>query len=121
MKSDSQDLIRFLPLPHADFQILLALRGSEKHGYAIMQQVAEETGGQVRLGPGTLYAAIKRLVAAGLIAESTARSDRKRDSERRRYYRLLPLGRRVLDAELARLVNVIELAAAAGFVKLNRR
>jgi DNA-binding PadR family transcriptional regulator len=85
---------RFLPLPHADLHILLALGATEKHGYAIMQEVAEETEGQVRMGPATLYSAIKRLRMAGLIAESSRRRDAKRDDERRRYYRLLPLAAR---------------------------
>src|SRR5260370_28190069 len=99
----ARDPASSLPLAHVDLHILLALRGDERHGYAIMQQVAEETSGQVKLGPGTLYGAIKRLLASGLIAESARRRDPKRDDERRRYYRLLPLGRRVLEADLERL------------------
>jgi DNA-binding PadR family transcriptional regulator len=111
------DANQFLPLPCADLHILLALRGVEKHGYAMMQQVAQETNGQVRLGPATLYGTIKRLLAKGLIAESTRRRDPSRDDERRRYYRLLPLGRRVLAAELERLSSVVQIGLAAGLLK----
>ena len=109
---------RFLPLAHADLQILLSLRDTEKHGYAIMQQVAEETEGQVRMGPATLYSAIKRLRTAGLIAETARRRDPKRDDERRRYYRLLPLGRRVLEAELLRLAAIVRTAVTAGLLRI---
>jgi len=116
MKQPS-DPNRFLPLAHADLHILLALRATERHGYAIMQQVAEETNGQVRIGPATLYGAIKRLHTAGLIAESARRRDPKRDDERRRYYRLLPLGRRVLEAELLRLAVIVQTAVTAGLLK----
>lgn len=113
----TQDPTSFLPLAHVDLHILLALRGNERHGYAIMQQVAEETNGQIKLGPGTLYGAIKRLLASGLIVESARRRDPKRDDERRRYYRLLPLGRRVLESELERLAEIVQTALAAGFLK----
>ena len=108
---------RFLPLAHADLHILLALGATEKHGYAIMQQVAEETEGQIRMGPATVYSAIKRLRTAGLIAESLRRRDSKRDDERRRYYRLLPLGRRVLELELQRLATLVQTALTAGLLK----
>jgi DNA-binding PadR family transcriptional regulator len=117
MKPLPQHPSSFLPLAHVDLHILLALGGKEKHGYAIMQQVNEETTGQIKLGPGTLYGAIKRLRMAGLIAESTQRPDPNRDDERRRYYRLLPLGRRVLEAELERLSGIVQTALAAGLLK----
>ena len=81
------------PLTPAAFQILLALAGGERHGYGIMQEVLALTGGAVRLGPGTLYGTIGRLLAAGLIAEVTERPDPALDDERRRYYRLTPAGR----------------------------
>lgn len=110
------DPIRYLPLQQADLHILLALAPGEKHGYAIMQQVAEETNGQVRLGPGTLYGAIKRLRTAGLIAEIKHRPGRKTDDERRRYYRLASLGHKVLLAELERLASVVRTAVTAGLI-----
>jgi DNA-binding PadR family transcriptional regulator len=116
MKYEADKLTQYLPLQQADLHILLALGRGEKHGYAIMQQVAEETNGHVRLGPGTLYGAIKRLHTAGLITESEHRPSRKKDDERRRYYRLASLGRQVLSAELDRLAAVVRIAATAGFV-----
>jgi DNA-binding PadR family transcriptional regulator len=119
MDHPAYDATRYLPLQQADLHILLALAQSEKHGYAIMQQVAQETNGQVRLGPGTLYGAIKRLRTAGLIAESMRRPSSHTEDERRRYYRLASLGRKVLSAELDRLVSVIRTAATAGLVSQN--
>jgi DNA-binding PadR family transcriptional regulator len=116
MKNEADSPRQYLPLQQADLHILLALGRGEKHGYAIMQQVAEETNGQVRLGPGTLYGAIKRLRTAGLITESEHRPSRKKDDERRRYYRLASLGRQVLSAELDRLASVVRIAVTAGLV-----
>src|SRR6187549_768372 len=84
------DALQFLPLSPHQFHILLALTEGERHGYAIIQEIAERTGGQMRLGTGTLYTAIGRLVELALIA------DTGREDERRRFYKLLPLGRAVL-------------------------
>ena len=100
----------FLPLTPADFNILLALADGEKHGYAIMQEVITNTNGKLRLGPGTLYGAIKRLVENDLIEESDERPDPAHDDERRRYYRLTDLGKRVAAAEAARLDELVDLA-----------
>lgn len=100
----------FLPLTPADFNILLALADGEKHGYAIMQDVITNTGGKLRLGPGTLYGAIKRLLESELIEESDERPDPTHDDERRRYYRLTELGKRVAAAEAARLDELVDLA-----------
>jgi DNA-binding PadR family transcriptional regulator len=119
MEHAAYNPIRFLPLQQADLHILLALGRGDMHGYAIMQQVAEETNGQVRLGPGTLYGAIKRLRTAGLIAECKRRAGRKTDDERRRYYRLAPFGRKVLSAELDRLASIFRTAVTAGLVSEN--
>lgn len=116
MKTPSDDPTRFIPLPSADLHILMALASGDKHGYAIMQQVAGETNGQVRLGPGTLYGAIKRLREAGVIAESKRSATRAEGGERRRCYRLTALGRKVLSAELDRLAAVFRIARAAGLV-----
>src|ERR1041385_4892250 len=89
----------FLPLTPAVFHVLLALADGERHGYAIMQEVAEHTDGKMKMGPGTLYGTIKRLLEAKLIEESDERPDPKLDDERRRYYRLTGLGERVVKAE----------------------
>ena len=100
-----------VPLQPAAFHILLALAAGERHGYALMSDVEELSDGALRIGPGTLYGSIKRLLAAGLIEESEARPDAALDDQRRRYYRLTPQGRAILSAEatrLARLVNVAQ-------------
>ena len=102
----------WLPLTPAVFHILLALADSERHGYGIMQEVAARTEGAVRLGPGTLYGSIKRLLAGGLIAESAERPDPKLDDERRRYYRLTDLGQQVAVAEAERLARLVHVATA---------
>ena len=99
-----------LPLTPAVFHVLLALVEGERHGYAIMREVAETTRGQVPMGPGTLYGTIKRLLSSRLIEETGERPDPDLDDERRRYYRLTPLGRRVLEAEVARLQQVVGVA-----------
>jgi DNA-binding PadR family transcriptional regulator len=99
-----------LPLPPATFYILLALADGERHGYSIMKEVSESTGGAVRLGPGTLYGAIKRLLASGVVAETEhAAGD---DDERRRYYRLTSHGVAVARAEARRLGGMVRAAQA---------
>ena len=105
----------FLPLPVAVFHILVALADRDRHGYAVMQDVAARTDGKLRLGPGTLYGAIKRMLAAGLIEESNDH-DLDRGDERRRYYRITALGRRVATAEAARLADLVRQARAMGLV-----
>lgn len=99
-----------LPLTPAVFNILLALADGEKHGYAIMQEVREDTGGVIRLGPGTLYGSLDRLARAGLVEESDERPAAPDDDERRRYYRLTGPGRGVLRAEVVRLRHAIAVA-----------
>ena len=101
-----------VPLPPAWFHLLLALTGAERHGYALMQAVAAESGGRVRLGPGTLYGALKRLLEVGLVEESGRRPDPAMDDERRRYYRITPAGRRALRAEAVRYDRLVSLARA---------
>ena len=100
----------FLPVPPATFHILLALAGGDLHGYAIMKDVAQRSNGSVRLGPGTLYGALRRLLEAGLVEESGERADPERDDERRRYYRLTPLGLAVARAEARRLDVILRAA-----------
>jgi DNA-binding PadR family transcriptional regulator len=99
---------RLLPLSPHQFHILLALVDAERHGYAIIQEIAHRTGGAMRPGTGTLYTAIGRLVELGLIA------DAERSDDRRRFYRLLPFGRAVLCAETARLEALVRHAHASG-------
>lgn len=100
----------FLPLTPAVFHVLLALADGERHGYAIMQEIVEHTGGQMKMGPGTLYGTIKRLLEAQLIEESDERPDAKLDDERRRYYRLTGLGQRVVKAEAQRHAAMVQIA-----------
>ncbi|HOU94581.1 MAG TPA: PadR family transcriptional regulator [Polyangiaceae bacterium] len=100
----------FLPLPASAMYILTSLGEGPSHGYRIMTTVEELSGGSVRLGPGTLYGSLKRMVGQGLIEEVEERPDPELDDERRRYYRLTALGTRVAGAELDRLTT---LAAAA--------
>jgi|SRR3984893_6262535 DNA-binding PadR family transcriptional regulator len=104
-----QDL---LPLTPAVFHILLALSEGERHGYAIMQEVAGDTGGSLQLGPGTLYGCLKRMRSARLVEESDERPDPDLDDERRRYYRITDLGARTLRAEAERLANAVSAARA---------
>jgi DNA-binding PadR family transcriptional regulator len=102
----------FLPLTPAVFNILLALADSEKHGYGIMLEVEANTKGQVIMGPGTLYGSIKRMLKAGLIEESDERADPEMDDQRRKYYKLTNLGRRVLHMEAERLASQVMIARA---------
>jgi DNA-binding PadR family transcriptional regulator len=102
----------FLPLTPAIAHILLAVADEDRHGYAIMQEVERMTGGAVRMGPGTLYGTIKRMLAAGLVQETEGRPDPALDDERRRYYRVTPLGSSVLEAETARMAALLGAARA---------
>lgn len=99
-----------LPLATATFEILLTLADGERHGYAIMKEVRERTDGTVRLGPGTLYGALKRLLEAGLVDECGERADPERGDERRRYYRLTKQGLSVARAEARRLDTMVRAA-----------
>jgi DNA-binding PadR family transcriptional regulator len=111
------------PLTPPVFHILIALADGERHGYAIMQDVAAQTNDALQLGPGTLYGCIKRMLTAGLIEESDERADPEmearrpkgplsaaKNDERRRYYRMTPLGRRVVRAEAERLAHAVTAA-----------
>ena len=97
----------FLPLKPVDLQLLLSLAESERHGYGLVQAIADRTDGLVSLEPGNLYRVIKRLLADGLVAETERRAVPELDDERRRYYRITPLGGRVLAAEIARLQALV--------------
>jgi DNA-binding PadR family transcriptional regulator len=100
----------FLPLQPATLHILLSLAGEKMYGYAIMQEVARQSEGRFKLGPGTLYDNLQRLMKQGLVEETSGHSDD--DSPRRRYYRLTGLGRGVLTAEIERLREVVDQADA---------
>lgn len=104
------DASRFLPLPPAALHILLALASEDLHGYGIMQEVARQSDGQYRLGPGTLYDNLKRLMTQELVEESPRRP--AGEDTRRHYYRLTGLGRSVFSAEVARLEGVVREAKA---------
>jgi DNA-binding PadR family transcriptional regulator len=105
----ASDASSFLPLKTNWFHILLSLAGCEQHGYGIMQEVLERTGGKVRLWPATLYGTLKRLIEEGLIAESEERPAPELDDARRRYYRLTKLGREALDLETERLEELVRI------------
>lgn len=105
----------FLPLPTVTFHILLALADEDRHGYRIIQDIAERTGGQVRLNAGTLYRAIQRLLEQDLIVEPSRRPAPADDDARRRYYRLTAFGRAVAQAETRRLAELVRQARASGF------
>ena len=102
----------FLPLTPAIAHILLALADQDRHGYAIMQEVDRLTDGVVRMGPGTLYGTIKRMIASRLLEEADERPDPDLDDERRRYYRATPLGTAVLAAEAERMAALLGAARA---------
>jgi DNA-binding PadR family transcriptional regulator len=110
MANSKTDPESFVPLTPAVFHILLSLAGGDRHGYAIMLDVAESTGGQIKLGPGTLYGTVKRLLEARLIEESDERPDPHLDDERRRYYRLTGAGERAVRAEAQRYADIVTIA-----------
>ena len=103
-----------LPLPPATFHILVALADEDRHGYAILKDVAARSGGAVKLSAGTLYRSIERMLEQGLIREISSRPAKEMDDERRRYYRITPFGRAVAMAEARRLAQMLALARASG-------
>lgn len=109
-----------LPLTPPVFHILLALTDGERHGYGIMQDVAQQTDDALQLGPGTLYGCLKRMLAAGLVEESDERPDPELDDQRRRYYRMTGLGQRVVRAEAQRLSNAVLAARSKRLLDRNR-
>jgi DNA-binding PadR family transcriptional regulator len=104
-----------LPLQSATFHILLALADADRHGYAIIQEVASRTAGEVRLSAGTLYRSIQRMLEQGLIEELRVRPAPELDDERRRYYRITAFGKAVARAETQRLAELLRLARVSGF------
>ena len=115
MPFKQSEIDELLPLPAATFHILIILADGDRHGYAIIQDVAERTDGAVRLSAGTLYRSIQRMQEQGLVVESRSRPAPEEDDERRRYYHLTPFGRAVARAEAARLTDLVKLARASGF------
>lgn len=107
---DPDDIDSHLPLPASAMHIIVALAGGEKHGYAIMRDIEDLSGGSVTMGPGTLYGSIKRMIHQGLIEETDERPDPALDDQRRRYYRLTGRGQRVGAAEQARLAALLDAA-----------
>jgi len=105
----------FLPLTPAIAHILLAVADEDRHGYAIMQDIAQRTGGAIKLGAGTLYRSVQRMLEQGLISEVSTRPSPELDDERRRYYRITAFGRTVARAEARRLAQMLKLARASGF------
>jgi DNA-binding PadR family transcriptional regulator len=106
-----------LPLPPATFHILVALADEDRHGYAIIQDIAARTNNDVQLSAGTLYRSIQRMQEQGLISETRERPARDLDDERRRYYRITPFGTAVARAESRRLAQMLKLARQSGFVQ----
>jgi DNA-binding PadR family transcriptional regulator len=110
------DVRRFLPLSPQQFHILLALTDGHRHGYAIIRDIADRTGGSLRLGTGTLYTALARLETLALVEESDRRPAADEDDQRRRYYRLTPSGKAVLRAETERLDALVRHARRKGII-----
>ena len=112
---DKHETDELLPLPPATFHILLAVAEEDRHGYAIIQDVAVRTDGELKLSAGTLYRSIQRMLEQGLIVETRERPAPEEDDERRRYYRITPLGTAVAKAEARRLAQLVRMARARGF------
>lgn len=117
MPPAKRDPDEFLPLTPATFYILLSLAEGEKHGYAVLRDVARRTDGHVALNVGTLYAALKRLEREGLVLESDERPDPALDDERRRYYAISAFGREVVSAEARRMQSAVDMARAAHLLR----
>lgn len=115
--ADLRDPETHLPLTNLAFHILLALADQPRHGYAIIQDIEQRTNGATQLRSGTLYTAIQRLETDGLLIEDGRRPAADRDDERRRYYRLSPLGRKVATLEAARLASMLSTATDKGLLR----
>lgn len=113
MQPRSGDPQNFVPLAAAPLHIVLALNRGERHGYALMSDVEELSGGVMKMGPGSLYGTLKKLVGQGLIEETEGRADPELDDQRRRYYRLTALGQAVCNAERERLAILVERSRSA--------
>src|ERR1017187_1741512 len=109
-KASQSQIQSFLPLSPTIFHMLLALGEGERHGYALKREILQRTGGKLNLGSGALYGSINKMLEHGLIEESEERPDAHLDDERRRYYRITPLGKRVAQAEAVRMRQLVRLA-----------
>jgi DNA-binding PadR family transcriptional regulator len=116
MANDSSKIDAMLPLPAATFHILIAVAREDRHGYAIIQDVEQRTGGDLRLSPGTLYRSIQRMLDQGLIRETRDRPAPELDDERRRYYRITPFGEAAARAEAQRMSALVKMAREQGLV-----
>src|SRR5215467_7143959 len=114
MKYSQTDIDELLPLPPATFHILMAVADEQRHGYAIIQDIAARTDGDLRMSAGTLYRSIQRMLEQGLIVETSDRPDPEEDDERRRYYQITSFGTAVARAEAKRLAQLVRLARARG-------
>jgi DNA-binding PadR family transcriptional regulator len=110
--NDRQAATNLIPLPPAVFHILLSLGEGERHGYALKREISRRTDGKLKLGPGMLYGSINKMLELGLIEESDDRPDPHLDDARRRYYRITNYGRKVAQAEAARMRELAQLATA---------
>jgi DNA-binding PadR family transcriptional regulator len=118
MSSNAPEAENYLPLTAPVFHVLVALADGNKHGYAILKEVADRTGGKIHLSSGTLYAIIKRLLRDGLIDEIDERTDH--DDERRRYYGVTAFGRQVAAAEAERMEELLSAARAKRLIRKTR-
>jgi DNA-binding PadR family transcriptional regulator len=114
MAFQQEDVDALLPLPPATFHILMAVADEDRHGYAIIQDIASRTSGELQMSAGTLYRSIQRMQEQGLIVETRERPAPEDDDERRRYYRITPFGLAVARAEAGRLMQMVKLARARG-------
>jgi DNA-binding PadR family transcriptional regulator len=110
-----------LPLRPVEFLVLLVLADDERHGYGIVQDIADRTDGKVKLLPGNLYAVLRRLMESGLLAESSRRPAEDLDDQRRRYYCITKLGERVLTADAERMKSLVQQVEARDLLKANAR
>ena len=116
MAYSRSDVDALLPLPAATFHILIALAHEDRHGYAIILDVAKRSGGELRLSAGTLYRSIQRMLEQGLLVETRDRPAPEDDDERRRYYRITPFGAATARAETQRMAGLVRMARGQGFV-----
>ena len=114
--AEKESLEAILPLQPTSFHILLSLADEDRHGYAIIQDIARRTNGDIKLSAGTLYRSIQRLQEQGLIVETKSRPATEEDDERRRYYRITPLGKAVAQAEVRRLQSLVKMARSCGVI-----
>jgi DNA-binding PadR family transcriptional regulator len=115
MTHENEDIDAMLPLPPATFHILMALADEDRHGYAVIQDIAARTDGELKMSAGTLYRSIQRMLEQGLLIEPRQRPAPELDDERRRYYRITPLGRSVAEAESRRMAQLVRMARDRGF------